>query len=111
MTLQDTGFTRMSVTHPEIEQNPARSATRSRSFVRNLCLRLSRRQVWPPRHQVSPRTASRRRVRWKTGAIEGDAPVPHRDVGIVADDEVVQDGDVEETAGRERLRRQVQVVR
>ena len=43
--------------------------------------------------------------------IEGDAAVAQRDVGVVADHEVVEQVDVEQPAGGERLGGQVQVVR
>ena len=42
--------------------------------------------------------------------VEGDAAVPQRDERVVPDDDVVEKLDVEKPAGRERLRRQVQVV-
>ena len=42
--------------------------------------------------------------------VEGDAAVAQRHVGVVADDEVVEQADVEQPAGGEGLGRQVQVV-
>ena len=56
-------------------------------------------------------TRSGRRVRWQPGPVEGDPPVAHRDVRVVADHQVVQHGDIEEPARGERLGGQVEVVR
>ena len=43
-------------------------------------------------------------------AIERDAAVAERDIGIVADHQVVEDIDVEQAAGGQRLRGQVEIV-
>jgi hypothetical protein len=43
-------------------------------------------------------------------SVEDDPTVAQRDVGIVTDDEMVEQVDVEKTAGGERLGGQVQVV-
>ena len=43
--------------------------------------------------------------------VERDAAVPERDVGVVPDDEVVEQLDVEQAAGRQRLGGEVEVVR
>jgi hypothetical protein len=42
--------------------------------------------------------------------VERDTPVAQRDVGVVSDDEVVEELDVKQTACRERLGGQVQIV-
>jgi hypothetical protein len=45
------------------------------------------------------------------GPVEGDPPVAQRDIGIVADDQVVEQVDVQQPPGRQRLGREVEVVR
>src|SRR6185436_10034042 len=57
------------------------------------------------------RAASGGRGRTVAGAVERHAPVPQRDIGVVADDEVVEDVDVEEAARGEGLGGEVEVVR
>jgi hypothetical protein len=47
----------------------------------------------------------------RAGPPEGDTAIPKRHPRVLADHEVVQHVDVEEPSGRERLRRQVKVVR
>src|SRR6266705_1587682 len=44
------------------------------------------------------------------GPVEGDAPIAERHVRVVADDEVVEQGDIEQSSCRQGLGREVQVV-
>ena len=60
---------------------------------------------------ASPARPVQRRARRGAGPVEGDAAVAQRDVGVVADDEVVEQVDVQQPAGGQRLGGQVQVVR
>ncbi len=59
--------------------------------------------------RAAPRSVGRSRCR--PGPVKGDATVPERHVRVVADDEVVEELDVEEAAGRQRLGREMEVVR
>ena len=58
----------------------------------------------PPHGRLADGSAGR-------GPVERDAAVPQRHVRVVADDEVVEELDVQQAAGRQRLGGQVQVVR
>ena len=70
-------------------------------------------QRLPVDGRVRPRSGgqSAAALRRRRRSIEGDAAVAQRDVRVVADDEVVEQADVEQPAGGERLGGQVQVVR
>ena len=68
---------------------------------------------WPARPTDTGRVEREASVRdpgGPLGPVERDAAIAQRGVGIVADDQVVQQGDVQQPAGRQRLRGQVEVV-
>jgi excisionase family DNA binding protein len=94
--------------------------------------RIGHEHAWPMRHSVNKALESRSADTWPapirsvtgiaarwTGrdsagaplrAVEGDAAIPQRDPCIVADDEVVEQVDVEKATGGQRLCRQVKIV-
>ena len=90
--------------HAVAPLDPARSLRRDASGPLTLSAMGSRRANLSIRAPTGRATARRRPV-------EGHAAVAQRHVRVVADDEVVEQVDVEQAAGRERLGREVQVVR
>ena len=69
-------------------------------------------QYTRPRADLARRQGPRaRRRRPEPGSVEGNAPVAQRDVGVVADDEVVEQVDVEQATRRQGLGGEMEIVR
>ncbi len=51
-----------------------------------------------------------RRAQGRRDSVERDASIPQRDVGVVADHQVVQQADIQEAPGGQCLGRQVKVI-
>jgi hypothetical protein len=75
-----------------------------------VCARFCRRSPAPEWCTRTPSPAAMSRPSVPTRAIEGHPAVPKADERVVADHEVVQDGNVEEPAGSHGLCGQVQIV-
>jgi hypothetical protein len=90
----------------EIDRCPARGRLRSVESDRSA----AGGDIWQ-RSGPATENGGADRLRSPARAAEGDAAFAERDEGVVADHEVVEQLDIEQAAGRQRLGGQVQVVR